>query len=159
MRNLGNQLFGAIFLVAGVAVVHWGWSNLQKTAEVKTWPTVSGVVVETSITSSVPGNQQGRNIKVYTPHVRYSYKVSGIPFSANNISVGGENVFDSKDSVEAMLSDKYPIDGVVTVHYNPINKFEAYLEVKPPKNNFVPFIVGFAFIGGGVFFVFWTKPS
>jgi len=143
-------------VVGGCAAVYWGWSILQKTAEVKTWPTVSGVVVETSITSRLESGGTGKFYKVHTPHVRYSYKVGGISFSANNISVEGVNDFHSIKSVEAMLSDIYPIDGVVTVHYNPINKFEAYLEVKTPKNNYVPFIVGFALIGGGVFFGFWT---
>lgn len=97
-------------------------ADLRQAAQ--NWLTTTGTVITSRV--EVSGNAQ----TVTTPHIVYRYTVNGQEYESGQIVAGdSEKFYKHLPSKEAYtLVDKYPVNGAVSVYYDPVNPAVAALE-------------------------------
>jgi hypothetical protein len=116
-------VFLLLFLVAWYAVLGFIFEAAGNGREAVNWPTTSGQVVETKVTShtSTSSSGSGRNRTTssstsYVPWVLYRYSVSGLELENHEVQI--MTSYDTRE--EAMLvTDEYPVGSTVAVYYKP----------------------------------------
>lgn len=107
-----------IFPLIGFTLLYMGLRNLWQAHASNSWPSVDGLVVESSV------KQQGNS---YMPKVVANYKVDGQPLNTETVHFG--QTAGSSDSTEAdLLLLRYPQGAKVRVSYDPSNPSQAVLE-------------------------------
>jgi hypothetical protein len=155
-RNI--RLFGAFLLVAGIGLSLWGAFVGGRAWLSNTWPTTTGAVISTTVERKVDSNAtavEEDNVD-YAPVIRYTYTVAGETHTAANIRYFADHTFGQRADAEAFV-DRYPVNGDVTVYYNPDDAAEALLEPGPDWTTFIP--LGFGLFGLLTGLLFVRRPD
>lgn len=117
-------LFGACGL-CGVTFAIAEAITAAKIAAARGWPTTSGRIVESHVTTSRSGGKSSRT----SHHVEatYEYTVGGQRYRSSRITYGVREGARSSTEAENLRSRYYPPGGSVTVHYDPDDPGEAVL--------------------------------
>lgn len=140
MGPIGVRLFSSVFILIGGAILYSGVKSLFEANASKSWPTVQGKV----ISSSVDSKSSSKGGTTYHAEVLYEYRVGGETHSSNDVAYGSYG--SSNPSHARSIVNKYPAGKEVTVHYSPSNPSKSVLEAGISGQAF--FLPGF----GAVFF-------
>jgi len=145
------QILGALFLLAGAAVVIHAFRLARKVQAAQTWPSVKGFV-----TTSVVKRGGGRN-RVYRAKIRYTYSVHGHEFEGRRYALGGELDTSSRGRAESRCA-RYPEDSEPEVYYDPSNPKDSCLERVQEGMGFA-LLIASVFAAIGVAILTGTLPS
>lgn len=149
-----NLFIGLIFLVVGIGLAWWGKGMLNDAKASKSWPSVQGRVMESSLVSYKSTSGSGskkRKTTMYKPQITYQYTVDGNKLTGNKVSMGDYG--SSSTSHAKKVMKKYPVGATVKVFYDPEVPVDSVLEPGATLVSYVPFGFGlvFAIIGGLTF--------
>jgi hypothetical protein len=143
-QNRDLQLIGGCgFALIGGLLCGLALRSLWVGAASRRWPTTDGRVI-----ASVVRQWTSKNNTHHEPHVVYEYMVDGTRHAHSAIGAG-VGMWQSCDQVTAIV-DRYPVDTVVTVYYDPARPERAVLEPGPRWSNLFSLLVGLPFFGVGV---------
>lgn len=116
----------SVFTLACAAWAGWMFYTARKfgalAAASKTWPTVSGKVIE----SRVDAIHHAKSGYSYRPVVRYEYDVAGTRYEGNMIEFGLMDLPLEKNALD--MIKKRPAGAAVAVHYQPAEPKTATLD-------------------------------
>jgi hypothetical protein len=128
----GRRLLGSFALLLGVAFTGWSAAELLDWLRIRSWPTVTGEIRESTVVEERVSTQVGkyRNEPIYAQrlHLRYEYQVSGRAYEGHRVDqlpVVRRNA--------AADAGRYPRGARVVVHFAPQSPADAVLEVTTPK--------------------------
>lgn len=157
MKSIAVRLIACVFILFGGLFLYGGVRNLLIGNASKSWPTVPGKVISSTVDSrqsseSISKNRS-REVKVYYAEVLYEYTVNGKTRSSNDIAYGGYSL--SKDPSQASeIVNKYPGGSQVVVYYSPSHPATAVLEPGIGENSYIlPIFGAFSFGMGLIAFV------
>lgn len=134
----GLALFGLIFTAAG-------WNVRSTSRAAAAWPTVQGTVERSGVVSREERGDRGRNGGttriMYAADVVYTYAVDGRPYKSAKIAPVQSWNSSENDALETV--SRYSKNAPVTVHYNPKEPSQAFLQ---PDAGGAPWI----FIAAGI---------
>jgi hypothetical protein len=136
-------LFLLLFFGAGIYALSVYARERKKATETKTWPSVTGKVVEAEVSEDVQVDSEGDRRRVFAPHVVYEYEVNGTPYRGDRIRAGIRSFIGSRRKVEQELA-LYPVGSPVRVYYNPANPAEAVLQ--PGTSSKAALVIGIVFL-------------
>ncbi len=139
-------------MILGSGFAIWGWALIMDARASLSWPTATGTVTTSSVTS-----YYSQNKKMYSTDIQYTYKVNDRNYSSDQISLGDHS--SSSSSGMKKLVNKYPVGKTITVYYDPTNKSKALLEPGPVIITYVPFVFGILAIISGLLALFRKKTS
>ncbi|PJB80880.1 MAG: hypothetical protein CO090_03805 [Acidobacteria bacterium CG_4_9_14_3_um_filter_49_7] len=149
-----NLFIGLIFLAVGIGLAWWGKGMLNDAKASKSWPSVQGTVMESTLTSYKSTSGSGskkRSTTMYKPQITYRYKIAGKEHVGDKVTMsdGGS----SSTSYAKKTIKKYPAGATVKVFYDPEVPADSVLEPGATLVSYVPFWFGlvFAIIGGFTF--------
>jgi hypothetical protein len=130
------KLFGGIFLALGVGYTCLIVSDFHEVDEIKTWPTVPGVITKSE-------HIEKDRFASSDYRISYEYLVKGQTCDSHEFRLWGANKGDF---------DKYKVGMKVDVHYNPNSPMSAFVETdinqeNIPKHlgsNFLVYVLGIA---------------
>jgi hypothetical protein len=119
--NIGSGCFFVgiiLFLLTWIGFTSYFVDEANQFKEADSWPTASGEVIETKISSHrSSGSSSNRSRKTtYTPKVLYRYQVAGQEFE--NQLVQHMTSYDFKSQAQKILN-QYPVGSTVVVYYQP----------------------------------------
>lgn len=141
----------AFLLIIGLGFTLYGGFMVMQALDSNSWPSVTGEVLESYVTSSQGGSQGGTT---YKPFVVYEYVVGGTTYKAAVVKLG-DTSSSSIYSTHQKVVDKYPVGASVIVFYDPEDPQNAALETGLNFVVLILFGIGLAMIGG--FFVMKKK--
>ena len=114
-------VFLLLFFVAWYAILGFIFEEASNGRDAVNWPTTSGQVVETKVTShtstSSSGSSRTRSSTTsYRPWVLYRYSVDGLELE--NHTVQTMTSYDTR-SEATLVTDEYPVGSTVSVYYKP----------------------------------------
>jgi len=156
-------------IAIGVLIALKTVSLLRKIAACTRWPTVTGKVIRTGTEGFVEDNstaatdsdhpdRRPREETEFTGAViRYAFRVAGRDYQSTRRYVG-RPVLSGSPRTAAKVLAKYPVNALVTVHYNPANPAEAMLEPANLANVWLalPFAIGFGGFGSFLLWLLWS---
>ena len=135
---IGLRVFGAVFLVAGCAMLTAGIWRFKQARDSLGWPVASGAVVyaeQQSATSLVEDSDGNRSrVTSYSAPLAYRYQVNGGTYFSN-IRRFGALAAASGDWAQSILL-RYPTGAEVPVSYNPSDPNTAVLEPGPSSESY-----------------------
>lgn len=137
-------IFTLVFGGIGVGFFLKYISSKRKAEASKNWPSTTGTIEASTITSNTSTDSDGFSSTTYAPVVVYSYNVMGSSFHTRRVGFGME--MSGPQSGAYSIMSRYPMGKIVTVYYNPENPGEAVLEHSVINN--VPTIIFFSVFGG-----------
>ncbi len=116
-------VFLFLFFVLWYAILGFIFEEASNGRDAVNWPTTSGQVVETKVTShtstSSSGSSRSRtrsSTTSYRPWVLYRYSVDGLELENHTV----QTMTSYETRSEAMLvTDEYPVGSTVSVYYKP----------------------------------------
>ena len=121
--------------------------GVRKAWATSKWPTVTGAMIESSLSSSrtFPGGGP------FVVAVRYTYEVDGRVFQSERLRYGHDS-FDNTylEGAARKLLTRYSVGNPVTVRYNPADPNEAVLEGGVTGHTFLHVLVSAGFLVTGV---------
>ncbi|MEO8575960.1 MAG: DUF3592 domain-containing protein [Gemmatimonadales bacterium] len=129
-------IIGLLFILIGGGVISWGSRATTKVATSKSWPTVRGTVLSSSVVV------EGRR---YEADVHYRFIMNGERYESNVLVLGAPKSFADRSLAEKALA-VYPKGSEVTVYYEPGNPARSTLEHGLATQN-----LGVTTLTGGVF--------
>lgn len=114
------MLAALFFIVFGSLGIYYGFMTQRSRREVLEWPQAQGKVLHRELIRS----RSAKGGFLYSPHVRYSYRVAGAQFTGERIYRMGQGGSSAQKKQQAFL-DQIPED--VQVRYDPQNPSEACL--------------------------------
>ena len=130
----------AVFLAIGGGLTFWGWNILQSARASSTWPTVTGRVVSSEVTTSSDADSD----VTYQPRVTYRYAVQQVDYESYTIKFG-ENSYDSRRQAE-QIAAKYGVGEPVTVYHHPEDPNQSVLEPGVSAGSYIVLGVGLIFV-------------
>ena len=130
-------IFGAIFFWSGFRII-------KKNKSAASWPTVAGTIISAELESYIDYDDDGDATTMYRPLIIYQYEVEGERYTNNRVKVQ-KFAATSMQRVSRKKLEKYPVGGVVEIHYDPDNPNDAVLEISKSKVN-LPLIIGIIFL-------------
>ena len=118
-------IFAVIFVMLGGAVLYFGARNERTAQQSRSWPTAPGRIIESRLIESTSTDSDGMTSTTYRPTIRYSYEVGGKNYQGDRLNRGMSMAYDAGT---ARIMARYPMDGTVTVYYNPASPAELALE-------------------------------
>lgn len=104
----------------GILIAALGLRRTIRGLRSRGWPTTTGVVTANGVTAKSGGGEGSGGKTGYFPEVAYDYEVDGTSYVSSRYAFGGSMPsFSSRSEARSWLEDNYPIDGDVTVHYDP----------------------------------------
>jgi hypothetical protein len=151
-----RRIFPWPFILGGAFALFYGIRGVIRGKASFSWPTIRGVIQESSIEHKVSFDSHGGGAGTYHAKLRYAFVLEGVTHSGSRVAYGD---FGSSDPSHAQnIVNRYPVGKEVTVHYMPGDPDESVLE---PGTNFGTWIVpliGFAFATAGILtFVFLPR--
>ena len=140
-------IFAAIFVMLGAAVLYFGARNERTAKQSASWPTAQGRIVESRLIESTSTDSDGMTSTSYKPSIRYTYEVGGKKYQGDRLNRGMGMAYDAGTARGIMA--RYPMDGAVTVYYNPAAPAEAALETTARGGTVIK-IVGIVLLVVGV---------
>jgi hypothetical protein len=121
LRRLVFGIGALAFLGMGIAALILGAGQLKEARASKSWPSVQGIVVSSSVQRSSDHDDRD----YYQASVVYEYAVGGVTYSCNRISYGTTRgrPEDAREEVK-----RYPKGKPVEVYYDPDDPDAAILE-------------------------------
>ena len=117
--------FGVVMILAGVAALAWGRRRVALAESSRTWPSVPGTIVASTVGSYRSGEALGRR---YYPAVRYTYAVGGREYRSKRIQFDELATNRTQEHIAAILARKYPLGATVPVYYDPSRPGRSVLE-------------------------------
>ena len=145
-----KRKIGLIFLIIGIVFLTVGYFLGKQAEEVKKWPSVKGVVVDSKVVSHLDSES---NQTMYAPAITYRYKVDGKEFTCSNFGFVNVSYNDGFEAEKIVKS--YPVGKEVTVYYNPKNPYKAVLNKNTTKLIYIPHVLGGIFFLIGIILVFF----
>lgn len=134
----------------GLPVLAIGIHRVRLGRRSRSWPTVDGEVTATGIETRSGGEDASTS---YVPTVRYEYRVEGSTYVSSRFSVAGKPPgFDDRQAASAWLEEQCPVDGTVTVHYDPDLPDRSVLRPGTSRS-LLTVVVGLVFVGLGIVMV------
>jgi hypothetical protein len=118
-------LLGAV----GIFLIVSSLRSRKKAEASQGWLNTSGRITTAEIKRSVNRDDDGNESYAYYPAMTYDYEVRGQHYTGKRITFGNIVANSNQAKVAAELA-RYPVDGEVTVYYNPEKPSEAVLERK-----------------------------
>ncbi|MEW6778100.1 MAG: DUF3592 domain-containing protein [Bdellovibrionota bacterium] len=138
---------GIVFLLIGCGVLAYGLSELRDALATRDWPTVHG-----TITQSQMGAHHSRDSDspstTYFADLVYVYDAGGRSYSGKRLCWMEWRSNDYGHWEE--IVNRYPVGRAVNIHYDPANPENAVLEPGPVLLNYLPLLLGAAFLIGGI---------
>lgn len=97
----------------------------------QSWPTVSGKVIESQVTSRQQ-KRKGSTRTVYDFQLKYAYEVNSRSYEGSRLSFHQRNGFAKEEQAKKILTP-YPVGTKVAVHYQPDKPGVAILDTDPQK--------------------------
>jgi hypothetical protein len=141
---LCGGFFVFAFFLGGAAAIFFGYRNRQKATESLNWHQVPGKITEAEVKKDYDTDAEGFTTTTFVPEIKYQYQVGEEDFTNDRISFGGTKTYSSSKKAEEALSP-YPVNGSVSVFYNPESPEESVL-VQGTKGTMTLIIVGAVFI-------------
>jgi hypothetical protein len=137
-------IFGVIILVSGISLFLPARSARKHDQIRDRWPTVKGTVTSSEVVPQPPFQKGlGKEIIQFDVVVKYQFRSGGQLHFGSSVSY--PRYLYSKEEAER-ISARYPAGGVVTVHHNPEDVRECYLEIEKTakyyRTSFVLMIAG-----------------
>ena len=127
MKKLGKGcllIFLIPFLLGGISMIFWGWTNYKNARASEIWPSTPGVII-TSRMEIDYGKSDDAEPK-YIAVISYNYKVDTMDYTADRV------FFDSHSYLKKIQAEKvisrYPVGKKVRVYYDPSKPYRAVLE-------------------------------
>ncbi len=117
-------LVGGLFLILGLVFFLFGMVNNNRAKKALTWPTTTGTVLTSGVTSHTSTSNGIRNT-TYEPEVSYQYSLMGQVYNGKRIRFGANRM---KQDEAYEVAGRYPVGSQVNVHYNPDKVTESALE-------------------------------
>lgn len=140
---MGNLVGGAIAALAGLAAVVYGFREIRRVKAAESWPTATGVVESSDVTTS--RRRKGRTR--YYVHVVYRFEVAGKAYSGHGFKPNGNSVSGSSEA--ALMQSKYAAGKTCLVHYDPDDPAECCVEMGTTSSGWILVGVGFLLCAGG----------
>jgi uncharacterized membrane protein YidH (DUF202 family) len=122
IQFLREKVLGVIFILVGIGVMIYGYSQYSQAKQSQFWETVSGSIISSKIVSG----KNSDNEVFYKPKIKYKYSIAGVTYRSDRIFFG-----DPLEQTSAAMPAKYvsmfPANAVVTVYYNPFNPAKSVL--------------------------------
>lgn len=154
-------ILAALFFFSGLgAVFYWGIPTIRTAKASESWPTVSGVVKESTVVEKTRSKSSSRSSRskrlsnrketttTFQPEVCYKYMVDGETHFSSRLQAGVTVSYGSSATAYE-VANKYPKGSTVEVYYDPNSPSESVLEPGLTFSSYVPLILGcvFSFIG------------
>jgi hypothetical protein len=147
-------VFLILFFVAWYIVLGFIFEEANDGRDAVNWPTTSGQVVETKVTSHTSTSSIGSGSRTttssstsYIPWVLYRYSVGGLELDNHKVQI----MTSYETRSEAMLvTDEYPVGSTVTVHYKPDDPDKSVLVPGIPEDTYLILNL-FTYIPAGIF--------
>ncbi len=146
-QKIRKFVFGCIgavlllFFVAWYIVLGIIFEEANDGRDAVNWPTTSGQVVETKVTShtSTSSSGSGRSRATssttsYVPWVLYRYSVGGLELE--NHKVQTMTSYDTRAEAKQVI-EQYPVDSTVTVYYKPDDPDKSVLVPGIPEDTYL----------------------
>ncbi len=132
---------GPNLLIIGVVIVVFGVSlffparNARKHDQIReAWPTAKGTVTSTEVVPQPPMvTKLGKEIHQYDVSVKYQFRSGGQLHFGSTVSYP-RYLYDKP--VADQIAARYPAGATVTVHHNPEDTRECYLEIEKTAKNY-----------------------
>jgi hypothetical protein len=148
-QELTRKAFAVVLLIAGITLLTGYAHELRHSPDSSNWPSVDGVVTESSVQS---GGTHGRS---YYPSVRYEYAVNGVRYRGSRITFQGRETGNQQRVV-----DRYPVGSVVRVHYRESDPGYSVLEPGPGRRQAIlGMALSLLLVGAAALFWFRRLPS
>ena len=137
-------IFGVLFILGGFYLISNARQTIKEAAMAKSWPRVQGKIMKSEVEKTY-----GEGTTFYHAEIEYDYRVQGVSYSNDVISMGGDERTSNQEYI-AGLCKKYPINSMPKIVYNPNDPEESYLDLSTstPKGSIVG---GIIFIIAGMF--------
>jgi hypothetical protein len=139
-RPKPGRVWGAIFIVAGAALLGLGLFSAKLGFETIAWPRAEATFLDKQVLVSEDASQHNgtREQSIFT-RVVYAYEAAGRGYTASGFERGGFGMLTEADSIK--LAQRVSVGDKATIAYNPSNPAEAYLK---------PGVANIAYMIGGV---------
>ena len=124
-------IFMVLFLIIWYAILAFVFEEASNGRDAVNWPTTSGQVVETKVTShtsnSSSGNGRSRTTSSttsYIPWVLYRYSVGGLELESHTVQT--MTTYETRAEAK-LVTEKYPVSSTVTVYYKPSDPDKSVL--------------------------------
>jgi hypothetical protein len=126
---------GLNFFILGMVIAVFGISlflparNARKRDQIyEAWPTAKGTVIANEVVAQPPlATKLGRQILQYDVVVKYQFRSGGQLHFGSSISLP-RYLYDKEEADR--IAARYPAGASVTVHHNPDETRECYLEIQ-----------------------------
>ena len=143
------QIFGAVFILVGLATAMLFLGRIRKAKASRHWPTVAGELIQADLRRVEVEVTIRDHASALVTDFRYRYRVKGQDFEGRRVTFS-DLVNKRKGSLERLL-DEYRKQKSIRVYYNPENPGESVLKPGTSFYNFTPLITSLAFIACGLF--------
>ena len=118
-------IIGIGFLLVGIVLLFAGLQARKKALEAQKWPTTQGKITSATLEEDRHVDHETHRTSVtYVPTIQYQYQVG------DSVQVGNRIGF-SRTGYDYNTANRklalYPLNGVVTVYYNPVAPNESVL--------------------------------
>ena len=129
-----NFIFiGIILVIFGVSLFLPARAARKKDEARQAWPTEKGTVMSSEAVAQPPYTRMGKEIIQYDAVVKYQFRSAGQMHFGSGVSYP-RHLF-TKEEAEAIVA-RYPAGATVTVHHNPDDVRESYLQIEKMGRNF-----------------------
>jgi hypothetical protein len=152
-----KMALAVFFLAVGIVVAAFSYTGYRTSLASKTWPSVTGSIIQSEIERQTSTSGEGANkkttVKEY-PKIAYQYHIDGQRYKSANIS------FLSSSGGARQVVSRYPHGKTVPVYYNPDKPEQAVLVPGSPEFNYVPYFFSVFFVLLGlILFGRWRKQT
>lgn len=145
-----KQLFWALFVLLGAALLAAGLHGLYHAAASRDWPVVEGVVLDAGL--------DVRRSHTFLPRVHYRYQVRGQSYESTRLYFSGLPVSSDRKGAEAMLAGLAPGRKVAVFHH-PARPELAVLQPGITAAARLPLFGGLAFMGFGLLCLYLERRA
>lgn len=138
-------ILAAVF-ITGFVFMYQALYMRYKSRVARQWPTVKGKVLSSGVEEDTLRSSMGKASIVFFPAISYEYKVNGQVLKGTRV-VFGSPTYDYITA--ARICERFPVEAIVDVTYNPANPPEAVL-VPHSRDAMRSLIPGIFFLVAGV---------
>ncbi|MBN2085178.1 MAG: DUF3592 domain-containing protein [Anaerolineales bacterium] len=127
-------IIGVIILVFGISMF-FPARNARRHDQIRdAWPTVKGTVMSTEVVAQPPlVTKLGKEILQFDVAVKYQFRTGGQLHFGSTVAYP-RYLYDKEEAER--IAARYPAGAAVTVHHNPEDVRECYLEIEKTEKNF-----------------------
>jgi hypothetical protein len=155
-------IVGCVFVLVGAPFIWLALRRFRRDGVSARWPRAEGAVTAASLTSSrhrVTDQRTGLHSyqTMYTPKVRYTYRVGDEDLEGTSIALAVDDVAMSETAAKTIL-ERYRTGTQVSVLYDPADPKTAHLEVRRSVGAIILLCFGALWIAiGSLVLVAWAR--